>query len=155
MPSFNIRGKYKVGKSRKQSDNRNSSTSMETATASTTSVRLVTINKSPPNSRKFYEEPPLKLVNLEQELAGARDEANDDKAVTLLNLAKLPPKYADMFDAPASKLFNVNKPPPIRCHDKPRTLSSVNLVTADDLPITPKEAYDNPTYAFWHRNESL
>jgi len=151
MPRLNMKKKYIVGlKSRKQSNNRNSSTSLETATASTTSVRLVTVNKSPTNSRKFYEQPPLKLVNLELELAGGRDSPHDDNSVRLMNMAKLPPKYADMFDVPATKLFNVNKPLPIRCQEK--SPSSVNLVKPDDYPITPKEAYDNPTYAFWKRN---
>ena len=152
MPSLNMKRKYKIGKPRKQSNNRNSSCSLETATASTTSVRLVTVNLSPTNPRKFYEPPPLKLVNLEQELAGARDEPCDENSVRLVNLAKLPPKYADVFDVPAAKLFNVNKPPPIRCQES--SPSSVNLVTPDDRPITPKEAYDNPTYAFWKKNET-
>ena len=141
LPSISKEGKYEL--KGKPSDNRGSSVSLETATATTTSVRLVTVNKSPTNSRKFNESPPLKLVNFQQELATSRHERFDDNSVRLTNLAKLPPKYADMLvDAPASKLFSVNKTPV-------KTTSSVNLVCPDDYPITPKEAYDNPTYAYW------
>ncbi|CAH3137455.1 unnamed protein product, partial [Porites lobata] len=154
MPSFNIKGKYNIGKKRKQSNARNSSTSLETATTSTTSVRLVTINKSPTGPRRLYEQPPMKLVNVEQEMAIGREEPYDERSVRLVNLAKLPSKYADVFDIPAAKLFSVNKPPPIRRQDNFTSLSSVNLVTPDDLPITPKEAYDNPTYAFWYQNNA-
>ena len=150
MPSLNMKKKYKVGKTRKQSMTRNSTTSLETASASTTSVRLVTINRSPTSSRKYRDGPPLKLVNFEQELAESRGEAYDDNSVRLMNMAKLPPKYADVFDLPAAKLFNVNKPPPKRGQEK--SPSKVNLVTSDDRPITPKEAYDNPTYEFWKRD---
>ena len=143
-----MKKKYKVGKSRKQSMTRNSTTSLETATPSTTSVRLVTINKSPTSSRKYADGPPLKLVNFEQELAESRGETFGDNSVRLMNMAKLPPKYADVFDLPAAKLFNVCKPPPKRGQEK--SPSKVNLVTSDDRPITPREAYDNPTYAFWN-----
>lgn len=138
----------------KESDNRGSSVSLETATATTNSVRLVTVNKSPKGSRKNNESPPLKLVNLDQKLASCRHESFDDNSVRLTNLAKLPPKYADVFDAPASKLFSVNRPP-MRSQEM-LAPSSVNLICPSDYPITPKEVYDNPTYAFWRvSNESV
>lgn len=154
MPSFNIKGKYNIGKKRNQSNTRNSSTSLETATASTTAVRLVTINRSPTGSRRLYEQPPMKLVNVKREMAIGREEPYDERSERLVNLAKLPSKYAGVFDIPAAKLFSVNKPPPIRRADNFTSLSSVNFVTPDDLPITPKEAYDNPTYAFWYQNNA-
>ena len=133
----------------KQCDHRDSSLSLETATATaeTNSVRLVTVNKSPTGSRKNNESPPLKLVNLEEELAASREDSFDDSCVRLTNLAKLPPKYADVFDVPASKLFSVNKPP-IKGQEI-LAPSSVNIMCPDDYPITPREAYDNPTFAFW------
>jgi len=129
----------------KQSDHRSSSVSLETATATTNSVRLVTVNKSPTGSRKSNESPPLKLVNLERELATSREDSFDDNSVRLTSLAKLPPKYADVFDLPASKLFSVNKPP-VRGQLAP---SSMNFICPENYPITPREAYDNPTFAFW------
>lgn len=135
-----MKKKYEFSSSRNQSNNSHNSTSLETAAASTTSVRLVTVNRSPTSSRKIYDEPVLKLVNVEQEQTGQRHEPCDDNSVRLVNLAKLPPKYADVFDIPAAKLFNVNEE---------KSTSSVNLMFPDHLPITPKEAYDNPTYAFW------
>lgn len=143
-----MKGKYKVKSN--QSDNRSSSVSLETATATATtnSVRLVTVNRSPTSSRRYNEPLPLKLVNLQQELSASRHDSCDDNSVRLTNLAKLPPKYADMYDVPASKLFSVNKPP-----KEIFATSSLNLVSADDYPITPKEAYDNPTYAFWKRHQ--
>ncbi|XP_078349353.1 uncharacterized protein LOC144634311 isoform X2 [Oculina patagonica] len=152
FPSIKMKKTFVVNK--KQSDNRGSSMSLETATATATtnSVRLVTVNKSPTGSRKYNEPPPLKLVNLEQELAAGRHESFDDNSVRLTNLAKLPPKYADVFDVPASKLFSVNRPP-LRSQEI-LTPSSVNLICPDDYPITPKEAYDNPTYAFWRGHPS-
>ena len=133
----------------KQSDHRDSSSSLETATATATtnSVRLVTVNKSPTGSRKNNESPPLKLVNLEQELAAGREDSIDDNSVRLTNLAKLPPKYADVFDVPASKLFSVNKPPMKGQEMLAPTV--VNFSCPEDYPITPREAYDNPTFAFW------
>lgn len=140
----------------KQSDHRGSSASLETATATATtnSVRLVTVNKSPTGSRKCNESPPLKLVNLEQELAAIRGDSFDDNSVRLTNLAKLPPKYADVSDVPASKLFSVNKPP-MRGQEL-LAPSSVTLICPEDYPITPREAYDNPTYTFWRgRHESM
>ncbi|PFX17359.1 EGF-like module-containing mucin-like hormone receptor-like 1 [Stylophora pistillata] len=135
-PSFSSRGKYNIR--RKPSDNRLNSVSLETATPTTTSVRLVRTN-----SRQIKEPPPLKLVNLKQELASARQEQIDDNSVRLTNFAKLPPKYADMLvDAPASRLFSVSKP-------SMKITSLVNNVSPNEYPITPKEAYDNPTYAYW------
>ena len=133
----------------KQSEQRDSSLSLETATATATtnSVRLVTVNKSPTCSRKNNESQPLKLVNLEQDLATSREDSFDDNSVRLTNLAKLPPKYADVFDVPASKLFSVNKPP-MRGQEM-LAPTSANLSCPEDNPITPREAYDNPTYAFW------
>lgn len=135
----------------KQSEHRDSSVSFETATATATattnSVRLVTVNKSLTGSRKNNEPPPLKLVNLEQELATSREDSFDDNSVRLTNLAKLPSKYADVFDIPASRLFSVNKPPMRGQEMLAPTL--VNLSRPEDYPITPREAYDNPTFAFW------
>ena len=53
-----------------------------------------------------------------------------------------------LVDAPASKLFSVSKSPM-------KTTSSVNLVSPNEYPITAKEAYYNPTYAYWNgRNDS-
>ena len=133
----------------KQSEQRDSSLSLETATATATtnSVRLVTVNKTPTGSRKNNESPPIKLVNLEQGLATSREHSFDDNSVRLTNLAKLPQKYADVFDVPASKLFSVIKPP-MRGQEM-LAPTSVNLSYPEDYPITPREAYDNPTYAFW------
>lgn len=131
----------------KQCDHRDSSLSVETATATTNSVHLVTVNKSPTGSRKNNESTPLKLVNLEQELVVGREDSFGDCSVRLTNLAKLPPKYADVFDVPASKLFSVNKPP-IKSQEI-LAPSSVNIMCPEDYPITPREAYDNPTFAFW------
>ena len=73
----------------------------------------------------------------------------DDNSVSLTNLAKLPPRYTDMLvDAPASKLFSVSKSPM-------KTTSSVDLVSPNEYPITPKEAYYNPAYAYGNgRNDS-
>lgn len=127
----------------KQSDNRDSSMSLEIAMATTNSVCLATVNMSPTVSRKNNEPPPLKPVNSEQELAASRDESLDDNSVRRTNLAKLPPKYADVFDVP-----------PIRGQEI-LTLSSGNLACPDDYPFTPREAYANPTYTFWRdRHES-
>ena len=142
MPSFSSRGKYHL--KGKAGDTRFNSVSLETATPTTTSVRLVTTN-----SRQFKEPPSLKLVNLEQELASAQQMEIENNSVSLTNLAMLPPRYADMLvDAPASKLFSVSKSPM-------KTTSSVNLVSPNEYPITAKEAYYNPTYAYWNgRNDS-
>lgn len=146
MPSFRVKKRYVVKTNR--SDARGS-VSLETASA-TNSVRLVTVS----GSQKYNDPPPLKLVNLEQELTASRKDSFDDNSVRLTNLAKLPPNYADVFDLPASKLFSVNRPP-IR-NNETVTPSSVNLVCPDDYPITPREAYDNPTYAFWRvHHESM
>ena len=145
-----MRKRYEVGKSRgKQAFN--SSTSVETASASSTSLRFVTINRSPTNSRKFSDEPPLKLVNFEQELARGKDEGHD-KRIKLTNISMFPSNHADSCDVPPSRIFVANEPRSKKCHEE--STVSPQLVASDDLPITPKEAYDNPTYAFWSGNRT-
>ena len=152
LPSLqNMRKRYEVGKSAgKQTFN--SSTSVETASATSTSVRFMTIHRSPTNSRKFSDEPPLKLVNFEQELARGNDKGHDSKSVKLTNVSKLPSNYPDSSDVPAAKIFIANKPQSKKWHEESTVPSQ--LVASDDWPITPKEAYDNPTYAFWSGNRT-
>ena len=129
----------------KKSDNRDSSVSLETAMATTSSVCLATINMSPTGSRKNNEPALLKPVNSEQELAVSQDDSFDENSERLTNLAKLPPKYADVFDLP-----------PMRGQEMLTPSSSGNLAFPDDYPITPREAYANPTYTFWRgRDESM
>ncbi|XP_067018681.1 adhesion G protein-coupled receptor E2-like isoform X4 [Acropora muricata] len=151
LPSLrSMRKRYEVGKSRgKQTFN--SSTSVETASASSTSLRFVTINRSPTNSRKFSDEPPLKLVNFEQELARGKDKGHD-KRIKLTNISMFPSNHADSCDVSPARVFVANEPQSKKCHEE--STVSPQLVASDDLPITPKEAYDNPTYAFWSGNRT-
>ncbi|KAK2567536.1 Matrilin-2 [Acropora cervicornis] len=151
LPSLrNMRKRYEVGKSRgKQTFN--SSTSVETASASSTSLRFVTINRSPSNSRKFSDEPPLKLVNFEQELVRGKDKGHD-KRIKLTNISMFPSNHADSCDVPPARIFVANEPHSKKCHEE--STVSPQPVASDDLPITPKEAYDNPTYAFWSGNRT-
>ena len=143
-----MRKRYEVSRSRgKHQQAFNSSTSLEAATASTTSVRLMTINRSPTNSRKFSDGPPLKLVNFEQKLAGIPDKAYDENSVKLVNMVKL---QTGVFDSPAERLSN--KTTPTECQGKSKSL--MQLVSSDDIPITPKQAYDNPTYKFWNEKRT-
>ncbi|XP_068731169.1 adhesion G protein-coupled receptor E2-like isoform X1 [Montipora capricornis] len=144
----NMRKRYEVSRSRgKHQQTFNSSVSLEAATASTTSVRLMTINRSPTNSRKFSDGLPLKLVNFEQKLAGIPDKAYDENSVKLVNMGKL---QTGVFDGAAERLSN--KTTPMECQKKSK--SSMQLVSSDDIPITPKQAYDNPTYAFWNKKRT-
>ena len=109
------------------------------------------MNRSPTNSRKFSDEPPLKLVNFEQELTRGKDKGHD-KCIKLTNISKFPSNHADSCDVPAAKICFANEPQSKKCHEE--STVSTQLVASDDLPITPKEAYDNPTYAFWSGNRT-